>query len=135
MQCNAAQVLLGGKPGQCTRMHSIIDEKCNASSVLAMDSVQRSSHMTPLRHVEENRHLAKSVVQLLRTQRGLGFKVDESMGQPLMQPSVSSTVLFSSVAACRSIVLVVWALATASNSANALAVAAIDEVQEGLWAA
>ena len=95
VQCRAAQVLLGGKPGQWTRMHSMTDEKCRASSVFAMGSVQCSSHMIPFRHVDEKRHLAKVEVQLPRTQSGLGFKEDGSMGQLLTQPSVSSTVLLS----------------------------------------
>eukprot|EP00438_Fugacium_kawagutii_P013873 Skav225015 [mRNA] locus=scaffold5954:9759:10407:+ [translate_table: standard] len=93
LQCNAAQLLLGGKPGQCTRMHSMNEEKCTASSVFARDSVHFISHITPSRQLEEKRHLAKSLVQLLSTHKGFGCKVYSSIGQlPLMQAKVSSNV-------------------------------------------
>ena len=49
--------------------------------------------MRPLRQVDENKHLAKVEVQLLRRQSGLGLKLDPSNGQLLTQLRVSSTVL------------------------------------------
>ena len=103
VQCKAAQVLLGGKPGQCARMHSMREAKCKASSVFAMGSVQCNSHITPLRQSDEKRHLARVEVQLLRTHSGLGLKEEGSMGQLLTQPNVSSTVLLSKEVALRSI--------------------------------
>lgn len=103
-QCSAAQLLLGGKPGQCTRMHSIRDAKCTASSVFARGSVQPSSHMTPWRQLEEKRHFARLLVQLPKTQLGLGDKVTASNGQLLlMQLRVSSTVSPSKSTCARSI--------------------------------
>ena len=99
-QCKAAQLLEGGKPGHFTRMHSMSPAKCTASSVFARGSVHFNSHITPLRQVEEKRHLAKLLVQFPNTQVGLGDKVLSSKGQlSLMQAKVSSTVSPNKVAA------------------------------------
>ena len=85
-------------------------------------SVQCNSHMRPLRQSDENKHLAKVEVQLLRRQSGLGLKLDPSSGQLLTQLRVSSTVLLRrEVAFCstalRSIVCVgaICAWATAKS--------------------
>jgi len=92
-QWTAAQLLLGGKPGHFTRIHSMKPWKYTASSVFARGSVHFISHMTPLRQLEEKRHLVKSPLQLLSTQLGRGDKVVSSKGQLLlMHVKVSSTV-------------------------------------------
>jgi len=103
LQCSAAQLFLGGKPGQCTRMHSINPAKCTASSVFAKGSVHFISHITPSRQLEEKRHLAKLLVQLSSTHNGLGCKVESSKGQLLMQAKVSSTVAPNRAGDCRNI--------------------------------